>query len=317
MKKILKSKKVLVNNIYCLYSICFLLLIGIGFIPFYKNCLSLIWNIDGIGQYYPSFLYIGKYLRELLGGLIHGKIVMPLYDLSIGMGEDIIGCLNYYGFGDPINILAIFATQNNGAMVYTVVFFLRLYLSGISFIIYCRKMSIGINGVLVGAILYDFCGFAISGGMCYIEWLSVLFYFPLVLAGVEAIFRDNKNIWLFVLSVFYGGLCGFYFLYMVSLALALYCVVRITAVYGYKHVVKKSLYLLGFYLIGLGMSSPILLLSVYSFLKSERNTQTLSGLLQLWWWKPRFRNVWNFIKQSIIPTKYNYASGIALVEWGG
>lgn len=314
----IEVKKHISNNIYYLYSASFFLIISVGFLPFFRNGLSLIWNIDGIGQYYPAFLYIGKYMRELLSGVLHGKMVIPMYDLSIGMGEDIIGCLNYYGFGDPMNILAIFATQNNGAMVYAIVFFFRLYLSGISFIVYCKKVSIKTGGMLIGAMLYVFCGFAINGGMCYIEWLSVLFYFPLVLAGVESILKDKKNIWLFILSVWYAGMCGFYFLYMTSLVLALYCAVRVIAVYGVKQVIAKCLYLFGGYLLGIGIACPILFPTVRGFLNSERNTQTLSMILQSWWWKPAYGNLLNFIKQTVIPSApLNYAIGIVPVEWGG
>lgn len=317
MREAFKIKKAIMNDMNCLYSLLFISLVCIGFSPFVKNGLSLIWNIDGIGQYYPAFLYIGKYIRELLRGLTHGEIVLPMYDLSIGMGEDIIGSLNYYGFGDPINLLAVFANQNNGAIIYAVVFFVRLYLSGISFIVYCKKIQIKTSGMLVGAVLYAFCGFAISGGMRYMEWLSVLFYFPLILTGVESILKDSKNVWLFVLSVFYAGLCGFYFLYMTSLILAMYCIVRITATYGIKHVVSKTLYLLGWYLVGIGIACPIVFPAVDAFLHSERNTQTLGWILQLWWWKPALGQVVNFIKSSLVPAAYNYAMGIVLVEWGG
>lgn len=59
---------------------------------------------------------MGQYLWEYSYICLHGNLVHPLFDSSIGMGEDIIGTLDYYGFGDPLNVLAVFATKENGAM---------------------------------------------------------------------------------------------------------------------------------------------------------------------------------------------------------
>ena len=60
---------------------------------------------------------------------MQGNFCFPLYDLSIGLGEDIIGALNYYGVGDPLNLLAIFINSQNCAYIFTFMFFLRLWLA--------------------------------------------------------------------------------------------------------------------------------------------------------------------------------------------
>ncbi|MCR4654906.1 MAG: YfhO family protein [Lachnospiraceae bacterium] len=215
---------------YIIYTVLFTLIAGCLFGIFIFEGRTSIWYIDGLGQYYPSFLYTGSYIRRFFSGLFQGKPVLPGYDLSIGMGEDIKGCLNYYGFGNPINLLAAFANRENGGLFFAVSHVIRLYLAGFAAIVYLKEMGYEGKEASVGALSYAFCGFALYGGFMYIEFLSVLFYFPLMLAGAERLLnrrKSFKNALLFIFSVFYGALCGFYFLYMASLALLVYCVTRL------------------------------------------------------------------------------------------
>ncbi len=46
------------------YTILFVMIILIGYYPLWSQNLSLVWNIDGLGQYYPAFIYTGKYLQK-------------------------------------------------------------------------------------------------------------------------------------------------------------------------------------------------------------------------------------------------------------
>ena len=270
MKKRMNEK---LNNIL-IYSLFFLMIAFVGYKPLWENNYSLIWNVDGIGQYYPAFLYVGQYLQNFFNNILHGSFSVPLYDLSIAMGEDIIGVLNYYGFGDPVNLLAIFANENNGVYWYTITYFLRIWLAGLSFQAYCREMRMDSYVSVLGSLAYAFCGFALYGGGRYIEWLSVLVYFPLFLLGTEKILKEKKKFWILVLSVTYGAFCGFYYLYMASLSLGIYWIIRLIAVYGIKQikmVVLNGMSLAGSYLLGLGISAPVFLTSVSAFFNSERS----------------------------------------------
>jgi len=188
-KRILKRQCVGGKSIYfCIFS--FFLILS-AYIVFIRHDRSLVWYIDGVGQYYPTFLYIGKYLRTFLAGLSQGIFSMPAFDLSIGMGEDIIGTLNYYGFGNPVNLIAVFATSSNGAQLFTLSYFLRLFLAAMAFRYFCRQFSSDPFYSDIGALIYIFSGFAMIGGAKYIEWLSVLIYFPLILAGCEKLIKGQ------------------------------------------------------------------------------------------------------------------------------
>lgn len=66
METIKETTVKLLQKKYFLFTILFLLATIVGYSPVYLHEKSLIWNIDGIGQYYPAFLYIGQYLRNVL-----------------------------------------------------------------------------------------------------------------------------------------------------------------------------------------------------------------------------------------------------------
>ncbi len=301
------------NNIF-IYTILFFLVAAIGYSPVYLQGKSLIWEIDGIGQYYPAFLYIGKFIRSALTG---GGI--PSYDLSIAMGENIVGCLNYYGFGDPINLLAVFANQDNGQIVFAITYIVRLYIAGLAMIYYLRTLNVGKHSRVIATLGYCFCGFTLFGCTYYIEWLSALILLPLMLAQAELYINKKGNPLIFSLVICYGALCGFYYLYMTSLALAVYCTIRIIAIDGkfdIKHLFKTCITLFGWYLLGLGLAAPILFQALAAFLSSERNSQALSVITNISNYIPGIKSSAKFVVFSIVPKlSHNFQLGITVFHW--
>lgn len=312
-----KKAGILKLNPVIIFTALFVIFILIAYFPLLIKGKSVVWNTDSLGQYYPAFLYIGQYIRSFLSGLIHGKIILPTYDLSIGMGEDVVGTLNYYGFGDPINLLAVLATKSNGAVIFTLAYFLRLYLGAISFIMYCRKVKISDFAAMLGAILWISTGFVLDGGLRYIEWLSVLIFFPLMLYGVEDIITDKRHR-MFVLAVVYASLCGFYYLFMSTLALAIYCIARTVAKNGSRNValwLTECIKMVPYYILSLMLSAPILLPSIKAFLLSERNDSE-RAYAYITNYIPHPQLLLRFLKNSLVPSYYiNYGMGIVVVEW--
>ena len=277
-----KTKKEANGKNILIFSILFTVSFFAVFSSLFLNGKSLIWKADGLGQYYPAFLYIGKYIRTFIKGLLQGSFNLPAFDLSIGMGEDVVGTLNYYGFGDPINIFAVFANQSNGHIVYEILFFARLYLAGLAFYVYAKKMKIkGWCGV-IGSLAYCFSGWMLYGAVSYIEWLSVLIYFPLMLLGCECILRKEKGRFWLLLGALYGALSGFYFLYMSSLALAVYALVRTAFHHKGKGMAVHIRFIfccLLWYIPGVLIAAPILLPTMQSFFGSERSGISVSEIL--------------------------------------
>ena len=64
---------------------------------------------DGLVQHFNSLAYYGNWLRSILKNIfVLHTFSIPEYDLSIGLGGDIVITLNYYVLGDPLNLLAVF-----------------------------------------------------------------------------------------------------------------------------------------------------------------------------------------------------------------
>lgn len=310
-----KMKSNLKNRLWILLSITAVMIIG--FFPYYSSGKSLIWETDGIGQYYPAFLYIGQWLRETISTLLHGSFSIRFFDLQIGMGEDIIGCLNYYGFGDPLNLLAVFANKQNGPYMYTFMYFLRLFLAGGSFLLYCRYMHLSRRTGALVMLAYVFHGFSLVGGARYSEFLSPMIWFPLMLLGTERLLRENKKGTL-VFAIWFGAMCGFYFLYITSLGWAIYSLVRAYE-YSRSDLLRLCrLLLLGLicYITALCLAAPFFLPSVYAFLRSSRgSSHPIAQLLNYKNWLPSRNNLLLFIKGILTESSISYWTCIPAVEW--
>ncbi len=288
-------KKNSYSFIAIIYTVIFVLLFGIAYTGFFHGGMTFVTKVDGTDQYYMSFLYFGKYLREAVRGFLSGNLTLPVYDLSIGMGEDILGALNYYGFGDPLYLVSVFADSTHGPFLFSMMFFVRLYLAGLSFLVYCHKMQFAPTASLCGVFCYIINGFTYGGMTSYMGWGSILIYMPLILCGVEEIFHADaegilslnrssfKKAFFFIfLPSVYGSLCGFYFLYMLCVFLVVYCAGRGIFVFGIKSIkaiVARSLYAACFLILGIMLSACIFLPSISGFMGSERSDIRITSLI--------------------------------------
>ena len=104
----------------------------------FLNGKSLIWSHDGVPQHLNSLAYYGDYLREILHRLfIEHKLEIPMWDMHIGYGSDILTTLHYYVIGDPLTLLSVFVPAEKTEYLYAFLIFLRIYLAGIAFSRYC------------------------------------------------------------------------------------------------------------------------------------------------------------------------------------
>ena len=104
MKKITSKTKN--ADFYLIYTLTFLVLSLFLFLQFYLNGKSLVWKHDGVPQHLNSLSYYGEYLRGILYSLfVEHKWKIPMWDMHIGYGSDILTTLHYYVIGDPLTYL--------------------------------------------------------------------------------------------------------------------------------------------------------------------------------------------------------------------
>lgn len=260
------------TSYYFAYSTAFLLLATLVFSFFMTAGKSFIWvgSADGISQHFNSLAYFGTYLRDILANFVQGDFAIPMWDFSIGYGADIMTTLHYYAIGDPLNLLSVFFKPEQTEVLYCGLVIVRLYLSGLAFSAFSRKMKRSNYGTFLGAIIYAFCGFALYASVRHPYFINSMIYLPLLLLGVEKIFKKERP-YLFIAMVFVSVVSNFYFFYVLSVLTVLYIAFRFFMIYKERIVKNLAMNFVkfgGFYLVGFAMGCfiflPVAMLTVSS-----------------------------------------------------
>ena len=256
-----------------LYSLVFIVLSFLVFFWFFISGKSFIFNGDGFNQHFKALIYYSKYLRGILFTLIkEHKLVIPQYDFYIGEGSDILNTFHYYVIGDPISILSVFCPQKYIVYFYNLSILLRVYLSGLAFIIFSFSMgNKNRYAIMAAALSYSFSGWALFASVRHPYFMNPMIYFPFIILGIEKIIR-KENPYIFILAVTISALSNFYFLYIIAMLSVFYTLFRL--IFLYKENIKKIVYVLlkigGFAFLGIILSSVILLPMLMFFLNDSR-----------------------------------------------
>ena len=263
------------GKIYLIYTLMFLAMCVAAFYPFYAEGKGFIWGAgveDGLSQHFSALSYYGRWLRETAGNILSGNFDLPMWDMSIGYGADILATLNYYGIGDPLNLLYGFVSSEHTEQMYNFMILLRMYLAGFTFIIYCRKMKKRTFGTVMGALVYVFCGFSFRLGLRHPFFLNSMVYFPMLCYGIEKIFKKEKP-YAFIVTVCVAAMSNYYFLYMLTIFSVIYAWIRF---YDYvkEDRIRRFFMTVGqfilYYVLGIAMSAAVLLPAVIGFLGNGR-----------------------------------------------
>lgn len=265
-------KKNIFKNSYIWYTIAFLMITPLVFYTFLIQHKSFVWRLDGLDQHYQALLYFGKYLREFV---FKGQVKM--IDFSIGMGYDVLTTLNYYVIGDPLTLLSIFMTKKNGVFIYNFLILFRFYLAGMSFCYFAENFveKKKTEAVILGALIYVFCGYALFAGVRHPFFMNPMIYMPILFWGVEKVLKKQKP-YILIGMTFVSALSNFYFFYMLSVLVVLYACIRYFFYYAKEQKNRWSGLLwagfstAGYYLLGIGLSSVILIPVIYAFTQNAR-----------------------------------------------
>ena len=265
------------KQIMAAYTILFAITSLIVFYPFYKNGFTLIWGAkgqDGLSQHINAVMYWGEYIRNFFSNIIHGHFRFPMWDMSIGFGADILGTLNYYAIGDPLNLIYIFSNKSNIEIFYNFMLVFRLYLAGAAFIAFGYYLKKDGNGILAGSIVYIFCGTFFISAIRHPFFLNPMIYLPLLLMGVEKVYKKEKP-YIFTLMVTIAAISNFYFFYMLTVAAVVYALIRFPE-YKEAGFFKTLGRFIGWYLLGIGLSAVILLPVLIAFSGNARTASDVN-----------------------------------------
>lgn len=239
-RRIIESERSprIARSCYHAYSVLFVPLCMAVFVSLPLNGRELIWNVDGLSQYYSFFVYEGEWIRGIVASLFLGRgPQVPLWEWCMGYGADVPATFDV--FLDPLNLVSAITPPPLTEWVFQLLVLLRLYLSGIAFVFYCRTRRENRTGTVLGALLYALCGAGLTG----VRWssgLHALMLFPVILAGAERILQ-GKRPWVFVGSFAALAIISYYFTYMAGLLLVGYLTVRVVMVEGRRLTPRRFL----------------------------------------------------------------------------
>ena len=260
---------------YGIYTLMFLLMCIAAFLPFFTEGKSFVWGAgieDGLSQHFSALAYYGEALREFFRNLLAGHPKLVMWDMSLGYGADILSTLNYYAIGDPLNLLYGFVSPKNTETMYDFMILLRMYLAGITFIMYARKMKKRSYGTVIGALVYVFSGFCFRLGLRHPFFINPMIYFPLLCLGIEKIYQRERP-YVFIFAVCVSAMSNYYFLYMLTIFAVIYAWIRFDKYTEENKIKNFFLTILKFgmyYTLGIAMAAVILLPSVIGFLGNGR-----------------------------------------------
>ena len=267
------------GRFYAAYTVLFAIVALAVFFPFIFNGRSFVFvdtsdGGDGLVQHFNAFCYYGMWLRDIARNLLfEHSLVVPMWDMSIGYGQDVITTLSYYVIGDPFSFLSVAIPRRFAEAGYCALIVLRMYCAGVAFCMFCRSRNLDTHGTLIGSIVYVFCFYALSSGVLHPYFLLPMIWLPLLLMGVDKILDDKSGLQ-YALVYALAGISNFYFFYMLTIIVLLYAIARYAKLYGsvfpVKRLLKHIARMLVYSLLGAGAAAVLLLPSMMGILSASR-----------------------------------------------
>lgn len=229
---------------------------------------------DPVVQHLTALAYYGHYLRDFVRNFwVHHTLEVPTFDLSIGFGGDILNTLSYYVIGDPLTVLSVFCPMQYTEYLYDFLIFLRLYLSGVAFSMYCRYQGKRQLDTLTGSLIYIFSAYPLLLVTRHPYFINPMIYLPLILVGVDKLLKKEGGKLLYTGMIAIAAISNFYFFYMLCIIICIYTVFRYFMIFGkiqMKHLLNMFLKFVFLSLLGIGMASILFLPVSMNILSSAR-----------------------------------------------
>lgn len=293
------------RNEYVRYTCFFFICIFVILFPFVLHDRSLILADDGFNQSFPVFVYAGQWLRSCLQGEIRW------FDFRLGLGDDVIHAMNWHGFGDITQLISVVIPYKYAEWGYSFVMLMKLWLCGITFLIYIKKYVQHIEYRIIGALLYSLNTFTLALGFNCWMFLAPMMTFPLILTGIDDIIENKKTFSkaLFI-GIFIQAMNGFYLLYMEAMMAILY--------FGFKEFVllsdsfrvkcKQTIFdgvkIFTNALLAAGLGAPLLIPSILGYLQSSRTGRTEEKVRLLDYILYPFDTYRSVLSHILIPNTY-------------
>lgn len=230
---------------------------------------------DGF-TYFSRIAYLGEYIRNTLHGIINGTSGVSVYDFRIGIGND-ISLLMWVGALNPIVFLtAPFFSIEHTEQLYWLICILHMYISGLSFMLFCSCKNGENAAAACGAAAYVFSGFAIFYFLRQFLFMNGMIILPAMLWSLEKIMNGGKP-YFFIFFTAASLLVNFYFFITISMILFVYGLTQFFDIYKYDRIKMFCLIFFkcaGSYLLGVMLAAPLFLPVVDKIMNGVRGEIT-------------------------------------------
>lgn len=228
---------------------------------------------DGLTQNYNCLVYFSNHLRTIFENIfIKHQFVIPQWDFGIGYGADTMTTMSIMTIGDPFNWFSVFVPEKFIHIFYPLMGFLRLYLAGIAFSLYCFKRKKKYSSIFIGAFIYMFCGYVFISLPRQVVFINPMVLLPLLLLSVEEIFYENKP-YKFIILIAIAIIGSFQHFYILCLTVFVYCIIRFFCIFKINilhNIVKYITRFLFYAFIGFLIGSIIFIPVIIRFLGDGR-----------------------------------------------
>ena len=219
MKKILKYKNYILAFIIP-FIICLIFM-------YFKNILADVEEIytSDLRCQHVAFL---NYFKDVILG--HSSL---FYSFSAGMGNSMLAMIIFYCIS-PINLLLFIIDDISYAIL--IIYLVKISLAGLTmFILLKSKMGKDNLITVVFATCYALCSFVINYFFCII-WFDCLYLAPLVVLGIDKMFKTEKINLLYIFALSLTIICNI----QMGFGLCIYSVIYFIYSFNIRYSLKKD-----------------------------------------------------------------------------
>lgn len=244
--------------------------------------IALLAMLPTMIQYKGLYVIRGDFTQLFMPVIIESKRLLstgyPLWSHNTGLGAGAGALVS----GSPFFWLQMLVPEKwlPWAIGYSVIL---KFAAASCFSFLALRLFVSSRSAAIGALLYTFSGYCIINTQ-FLTFTDVLAVFPLLVLGVESVFRNNKHGFaLFTVAVSVNILASFYLFAASSLFITLYIVCRLVGVRDYAvHRLKWLMRILASYVLGIGISGLIVFPKISIVIDSARATLQQGAGIKHW-----------------------------------
>ena len=207
-----------------IYTGCFIALAFFVYFLFISDGKTFVrylsYHVDAFAQKYSFAFEFKRFLNTLFQ---NGEI--NTWDWTIGLGADGYE-VNIPLLLSPSEYVMYLTPEKYVDIVYSLLIVVRVYLSGVGFVLFAKKIGLDNCQSIMGALAYAFCPWAIVSTIYQGSFVKATMMFPIVMLGEEKLIRHESPL-LFILAVGYTTFTVFSFAYMIAFIVLIYFFIRI------------------------------------------------------------------------------------------